>query len=549
MDVTPGSVLLVIQHLRVFVLDDGARPWVERLAREFRFEYVSREDNAGFKAGNLNNGLRNMRESGYRPEFIAVFDADFVAKPIFISRTLSLFSPGYGGRIGMVQTPQYFFNPDPFQYALGAQSRIPDEQRNWFDFRLACADANGSVICCGTSFLARMDALDECGHFPTESICEDAFTSVVMRRKGWATAYLNEVLSMGLAPEGAAEYLTQRYRWCVGWLQISRIQWLRHGGKVTVRDRLKFLEQIARWPYPSVMRICWALLPISALFADATVYAVTPEEYLAVILPLTVGRLGLNWLAGFSLMPFFSDGQVLFLAPTILKASWRFATGREAERFSVTEKDVSREDWVFHWKLARIPGTLLIATMLTLMVTVLDGSESASLGKLGMMFWAMINCFGFYVALIPCFEPPQTRRSCRFAPAGSAATVSVSGYSPEIAQLGKLIDVSEFGARLSLPMQMQPQVGDRLMVGIGGLHERRVRIVRNYGDGGIGVEFEQGDAERRELISWIYCHGGLVQERRTWRFFGAIGAVVRHALGRTPHRKQGDRKVAAEMSQ
>ena len=51
---------------------------------------------------------------------------------------------------------------------------------------------------------------------------EDYLVTLKMKAQGFRTVYLNERLSLGLAPEGLKEYVTQRSRWALGFVQICR---------------------------------------------------------------------------------------------------------------------------------------------------------------------------------------------------------------------------------------------------------------------------------------------------------------------------------------
>ena len=51
---------------------------------------------------------------------------------------------------------------------------------------------------------------------------EDFLVTLRLKQHGLRTVYLNERLSDGLAPEGLKEYVTQRGRWCLGFMQIIR---------------------------------------------------------------------------------------------------------------------------------------------------------------------------------------------------------------------------------------------------------------------------------------------------------------------------------------
>ena len=105
-----GAKAINHPDVRVWILDDGARDWVRELADDLGIHYVRRVKGAHAKAGNINNGLRQALSAGRRPEFILILDADFVPYRNILKRTLGLFSEP---DVGIVQTPQHFFNPDP----------------------------------------------------------------------------------------------------------------------------------------------------------------------------------------------------------------------------------------------------------------------------------------------------------------------------------------------------------------------------------------------------------------------------------------------------
>jgi cellulose synthase (UDP-forming) len=119
--------------LRIWVLDDGARPWVRQLARELGVQYASRRHGLHAKAGNINNGLAVALTTGRRPEFLLLLDADFAASRRILRRTLGLFG---AADVAIVQTPQHFFNPDPVQNGLLCANVWPDEQRFFFNYML-----------------------------------------------------------------------------------------------------------------------------------------------------------------------------------------------------------------------------------------------------------------------------------------------------------------------------------------------------------------------------------------------------------------------------
>ena len=141
-----GAKALKHPNKEVLILDDGRRDWLRDYCEAQGVRYITRTDNAGSKAGNMNNALRVLAQDTVPPDYIAVLDADFVPHRGFISRTLALFKDP---KIGLVQTPQHFFNADPVQHNLGLSRSYPDEQRFFFDHLQPARDAWGIAFCCG----------------------------------------------------------------------------------------------------------------------------------------------------------------------------------------------------------------------------------------------------------------------------------------------------------------------------------------------------------------------------------------------------------------
>jgi Glycosyl transferase family 2 len=67
-----------------WVLDDGDRPHIARLAGDLGARYLRRSDRSHAKAGNLNHALEVVRA-----DVVAVLDADHVARPNFLITRLS----------------------------------------------------------------------------------------------------------------------------------------------------------------------------------------------------------------------------------------------------------------------------------------------------------------------------------------------------------------------------------------------------------------------------------------------------------------------------
>lgn len=88
--------------MRVHVLDDGRRQRMREVAEEEGANYISRDNNIGFKAGNLRNAMEQT--SG---DFILICDADTRPFPTILRNTLGYFRDP---DVGFVQTPQWFYD-------------------------------------------------------------------------------------------------------------------------------------------------------------------------------------------------------------------------------------------------------------------------------------------------------------------------------------------------------------------------------------------------------------------------------------------------------
>jgi cellulose synthase (UDP-forming) len=225
---------------QTWVLDDGNRPAVAELARSLGARYVARPEHSHAKAGNLNHALRLIDA-----DFIAVLDADHVARPAFLRRTLGYFSDP---RVALVQTPQDFYNVTSFEHDASEVSGAPFHEQALF-YRLIQPGKNrwNAAFWCGTGAVVRTAALRQVGGAATETITEDIHTTIRFHRRGWKTVYHNEVLARGLAASDAAQYQLQRNRWGTGAMQVLRTENPLFVSGLTLPQRLGYAATLLGW--------------------------------------------------------------------------------------------------------------------------------------------------------------------------------------------------------------------------------------------------------------------------------------------------------------
>ena len=486
---------------KVYLLDDGRRPEVEALCRRREVEWLTRPDNVHAKAGNMNAGMATLKARGETPDFIAILDADFVALPNFMSHCVALFADP---AVGVVQTPQHFFNPDPLQHRIKGHMDLPDEQRFFFDTLLPAKDGWGTAFSCGTSSVVRTSALADIGGFPTDSITEDMLLSIRMKEHGFVTAYLNEKLSLGLAPEGIGEYCTQRIRWCIGAMQIMRSRdglFSRRGLRWI--DRMSLLETLLYWMGNFPFRLACLLVPILYWITGLTIMDAPIGQLATFLLPrLLVEAFAISWYSNGRILPLLTDTSQLLIAPEVVAASCHTLLYPGERPFKVTAKGGDRSRTVIHWKLLSRFAVVLLLTVGGMLFSY--GSPLAptffSDQKDVVAFWSMYNVLVCIIAIIVCVETP--RRAEERAPISGTALFNIAERFTPV----RLLDISSSG--VAFANETSWQVGDRGTISIRELGDVPAIIAR-ITDNVVGAKILLTPQQQVALTNFQFGGGGM----------------------------------------
>lgn len=490
-----GARAIDYPNFKVYVLDDGRRSWLRDFCRAKNVEYLTRPDNSHAKAGNMNNGLAHS--SG---ELVAIFDADFVPHRHFLRRTVGMFRQP---DIGILQTPQHFYNRDPVQTNLLIQNDWPDEQRMFFDEMAASRDAWGAAFCCGSCSILRRPMLDEIGGIPTASITEDILTTLAGKRYGWRTAYLNERLSMGLAAESLEAFFVQRARWCQGGIQTLFLPEGPLGKGVRLRDRFFFFPWSWIIQYP--VRMTAVIVPIVYFFFGlAPLHFTDLNDLFHYQAPaLVANALTMNWLMKDKYKPILSNAIALFatfrLLPTVISSLIR----PFGKAFHVTPKGAAINagvDWISL-------SAIIAAFVLTAAGIVLNGVTPFGPLPTDSFFpiaatWAFINLIVLGLASLICFDAPRKRKEERFL-VNRAVTVT---DAQDARRSGAAMDVSLGGMFVQMPASGYAP-GEAVAVELPMVGALRAKIV-GVRSNGLALTFvwdEQGDDDCRDrLIAYLF---------------------------------------------
>ncbi|MDE1172393.1 MAG: UDP-forming cellulose synthase catalytic subunit [Parvibaculaceae bacterium] len=260
-------------RFRVHLLDDGRREEFREFAEAVGANYIIRPDNLHAKAGNLNHALMVSDA-----ELICIFDCDHVPTRAFLQLTVGWFLED--DKLALLQTPHYFYSPDPFQRNLETGDDLPGEGELFYSSVQSGNDLWNATFFCGSCALMRRSALEENGGFAVETVTEDAHTALEMQKRGWNTAYLNIRLSAGLATERLSLHISQRIRWARGMTQILRMDNPLWGGKLSVAQRLCYLNAMLHFQF-ALPRVVFLTSPLAYLLFGQNIISATALTILA----------------------------------------------------------------------------------------------------------------------------------------------------------------------------------------------------------------------------------------------------------------------------
>jgi len=198
------------------------------------------DDVKGFKAGALNEALKLTDPTA---DYVAVIDSDYKVEPFWLRRALPYFA---SEEIALVQGPQ--------DYRDGRETIFKrmcfEEYRGFFQIGMVERNEHDAIIQHGTMTIVRKHALEEAKGWSTWCITEDTELGLKLFEAGYSAAYIPESMGQGLTPDTLAAFMSQRYRWVYGAMQILK----RHAGsiffgrsKLSWAQRYQFLSGWLPW--------------------------------------------------------------------------------------------------------------------------------------------------------------------------------------------------------------------------------------------------------------------------------------------------------------
>lgn len=306
-----------LSKVHIYFCDDTNRTKVADLAKKLHIGYIGLEENKDAKSGNLNNALKHTSSP-----LIATFDADMIPQHTFLMKTVPYFLLPYYKKendqwikrdeddqddlkIGLIQTPQSFYNPDLFQYNLYAENTIPNEQDFFSREVNIMRNSSNAVAYTGSNTVIARQALEDIGGFPIKTITEDFETSVRIQKEGYVTYATNEVQAAGLSTTTVASMIKQRTRWARGVIQSIQNTHALFTPKLSLAARLTYLSAYLYW-WSFSNRIIFILAPILFALFD---FQVVNTDFVSLLI---------FWLPAY----FFYSMSMRYLSSNIRNQRW-----------------------------------------------------------------------------------------------------------------------------------------------------------------------------------------------------------------------------------
>jgi cellulose synthase (UDP-forming) len=398
-------------RFRVFILDDGARPEVADFARRVGSGYLARSENTHAKAGNLNAAMKCTDG-----ELVCILDCDHVPTRAFLQLSVGWFEKD--PKLALVQTPHFFYSPDPVQRNVKGAEQMPGEGDLFYDAIQSGNDLWNAAFFCGSCAVIRRDALNEVGGFAYETVTEDAHTALKIQRRGWNTAFLNIRISAGLATETLGQLIGQRARWCRGMTQILRLDNPLFGPGLSLAQRLCYLNSLLYYQFPLV-RIVLLTSPLAYLLFGLNLLHASAQVVLVYAAPhLLQGLIANHRLQGKQRRMFWGEIYETIFAFHLVRPAVMSLINPAAGKFNVTDKGMRLEEGYFDRHLAR--PQLVAAALLVIGVAFASARLMwpqvfhESVGTLLLnLAWTSFNLMILLSAIAVAREGRQVRASVR----------------------------------------------------------------------------------------------------------------------------------------
>lgn len=454
----------------VYVLDDG-RKYPERRAElqamcdEVGAIMLVRDNNDHAKAGNINTALEKTHG-----DLVLILDCDHIPARCFLKETVGFFLKP---KVALVQTPHWFYNPDPFERNLLTRGQIPVGNELFYKVLQKGNDHWNAAFFCGSAAVVRREYILEIGGIATETVTEDCHTALRLHSLGYQSVYYDKIMVAGLAPEKFSSYVGQQVRWARGMAQILRLEnpLFNRKLKLTLAQRLCYFSATSHFFF-GFPRLMYVVAPMIYLLLGISSVRGLGLETMAYALPHILLSMQTNhipykhvrfsfWNEVYEFAMSFQAGIVTLLALINPRLGSFNVTDKG---LTVTERNFDFESVRYLVYLSAIAAASLLAIPFWLVISPQD-MQAVLINAI----WNVFNLFLLLAACLVAFEQPQLRDAHRL-PRRIAAII----HSGDQQWAATTQNVSESGALLLL--DEWPNVPDEIRVELIGDYGARVLL-------------------------------------------------------------------------
>ena len=447
------------EKVHVWICDDTNRPAIRKLADRLGVGYIGLSGNKDAKAGNLNNALGRTCAP-----LIATFDADMIPNSEFLLETVPYFflpkmKKDENGKwvkksedeidpddkIGFIQTPQSFYNPDLFQYNLYSTENIPNEQDYFFRQVNLGKNRTNSPIYAGSNTVISREALEEVGGIATGTITEDFETGLLIESSGYKCYAVDKLLAKGLSPITITALIKQRERWARGCIYSLRRLHLLTNPRFNIHLKISYFACRLYWQSFSG-RLIYIFSPLLFVIFHIPVVVCTLKDLILIWLPTyLLYMFTLRKISGDIRNTRWSNIVDTIMFPYLIIPIWMEIFGIRKREFVVTSKSLSNIDETPRYMM--VPHLLLfLFSLYGLILAVIDLLTYHSLGTLVVIYWILQNTFNLLMAVFFMRGRSNERKSERLD-----VDLPVKVEFSHGCYDGHIVDISEGGFAFTLP--------------------------------------------------------------------------------------------------
>ncbi len=390
--------------VHIWLCDDNRRPEMRTLAARMGIGYFDRPNNEGAKAGNLNAAMARTSAP-----YVVTLDADMIVQRNFLMQTIPYFIDSQRRnaglpeeqqiKLGLLQTPQCFHDPDVFQHGLYAEHCIPNEQDYFYRTVEVAKTSSNSVIYGGSNTMLAREALEAIGGFYTESITEDFATGLLIESAGYVSLALPKPLASGSTPHTFAEHIQQRTRWGRGVIVTARKLGIMRRTGLTLAQKTSYWSSVVYW-YSPIKNLIYLLSPLLFAVFAIPVFDCSWMDLVVFWLPMFIAQLVcLRVVSQGRITTRWSGIHETAVMPHLLLPIIKESLGITLSTFKVTDKSGPAAHRVADYRsmapfivlvLLSVVGIVRVVWLLTLV---------PSVGLFVLLFWLVRNLYFLAMSL------------------------------------------------------------------------------------------------------------------------------------------------------